>query len=363
MTRSEEQRLDVDVARPRKSDDAQIRQCAGSPGTLLATCPKQMRQVTRYAAPFVVLAMIAFSQNATFRTTAPNVLVPTTVTDAKGMYIDGLSADDFVLLDNGVPQRIRLDTADSTTIPLAVVFCVQADDVAMAAILKIRKAGAVIQPLIMGERGHAAVVTYASKPTLAQDFASDPEEITRAFRNIVSEDERSAAMLDAVAESATLLAMRPPNERRILVVIGESRDRGSKTRIDDVLKLIERQSITVFPVVYSAYVTPFTTKGSDLPPPSGGGGGLIPMVTETARLAKINAASALAGASGGRKMTFATLHSLEKILGRVGEELHSQYLLSYAPETGQYGYHTVVVKLRDRPTAVVRNRPGYWSEP
>src|ERR1700680_1106287 len=122
------------------------------------------------------LIAAALSQDITFHATVPAVLVPVTVTDSRGKYIDGLSAEDFLLLDNGAPQRVRMDTADTTTIPLAIVFAVQADDAATAAILKIRKIGSTIQPLITGERGHAAVLMYGSKASLVQDFTSDPEE-------------------------------------------------------------------------------------------------------------------------------------------------------------------------------------------
>src|ERR1051326_3812641 len=304
------------------------------------------------------LFAIAFAQDATFRATVPEVLVPATVTDSKGKYIDGLSARDFILLDNGTPQQIRLDTADAATVPLAVLFVVQADEAATAAVLKIRKVGSTIQPLITGERGHAAVLSYGLKPSLVQDFTSDPEEITRAFKAIKSENDGAAAMLDAVAEGATLLVLRPSNERRIIVVVGETRDRGSKTKLTELLKFIERGSITVFSVVYSAYLTPFTTKAGELPPPEGGPN-FLEAIT---RLGKTNAAAALADASGGRKLSFATLRSLERIMGHVGEELHSQYLLSYTPPRGQPGFHTVTVKLREQPGAIVRNRPGYWSD-
>ena len=215
---------------------------------------------------------IALSQDATFHTTVPAVLVPATVVDSKGRYIDSLSAEDFTVLDNGIEQRVRLDTADNTTIPLAVVFAIQADDVATAAILKIRKIGSTIQPLITGERGHAAVLTYGSKVTLVEDFTSDLEDLSRAFAGIKPEDDRAAPMLDAVANAVSMLHFRPANERRIVVVIGESRDRGSKATLDEVVKLVQRESVTVFSAVYSAYLTPFTTKARDLPAPNGQGG-------------------------------------------------------------------------------------------
>jgi VWFA-related protein len=309
----------------------------------------------------VLLICLLPAQDPIFRTTVPTVLVPATVTDKKNHYINGLSAADFTVLDNGAPQTIRLDTADTTTVPIAIVFAVQADDVAATAILKIRKIGSAIQPFITGERGRAAVLTYGSKTTLVQDFTSDAEEISRAFAVIEPENERGAAMLDAVSESVATLSRRAPNERHIVVVVGESRDRGSKSKIEDVVKLVQRQSVTVFPVVYSAYVTPFTTKGSDMPPPSDQGG-LLDVFTELGRKGKVNAAAVLAGDSGGRKLSFATLRSLERAIGQVGEELHSQYLLSYTAPRGQPGLHRIEVKLRDRPDAVIRARPAYWSD-
>src|SRR5258708_25593957 len=176
--------------------------------------------------------------------------------------MSGLAAECLIVLDSGEPQTIRVDSADATTIPIAIVFAVQADDVAATAILKIRKIGSLIQPLITGERGRAAVVAYGSKAALVQDFTTDPEEIARAFAAIEAEDGRAAAMLDAVSEGVAMLSQRPANERRIVVVIGESPDRGSKAKIEEVGKLVQRQSGTVFPAVYSADVTPFPTKRS-----------------------------------------------------------------------------------------------------
>src|SRR5271165_1084272 len=277
-----------------------------------------------------VVACTALAQDATFHTTVPAVIAPTTVTDHKGKYVNGLTADDFVVLDNGVAQAIRLDTTDVTNIPIALVFAIQTDDAAAAAIQKIHKIGPMIQPLITGEAGHVAIVSYGSNVGLEQDFTSNPDEIKQAFLNVKVESDRRAPLLDAVSNAVSMLHLRPLNERRIVIVVGETRDRGSKTKIADVLKMIQRESVTVFALSYSAYLTPFTTKASELPPPEHQGD-IIEIITEMGRMAKTNGAIALAGNSGGEKMSFLTLHSLERLIGRVGEELHSQYLLSYTP--------------------------------
>jgi VWFA-related protein len=323
-------------------------------------CPTATVRELKSALIFVV-AFVALAQDATFHTTVPAVIAPTTVTDHKGKYVNGLTADDFSVLDNGVPQTIRLDTTDVTNIPIAMVFAVQTDDAAASAIQKIHKIGPMIQPLITGEAGHVAVVSYGSKVGLEQDFTSDPEEITRAFLNIKAESDRRAPMLDAVSNAVSMLHLRPSNERRIVVVVGETRDRGSKTKVADVLKMIQRESVTVFSLTYSAYLTPFTTKASELPPPEHQGD-IIEIVTEMGRMAKTNGAIALAENSGGQKLSFVTLHSLEKLIGHVGEELHSQYLLSYTPPSRESGFHTISVRLRDRSGLLVRSRPGYWVD-
>ena len=46
---------------------------------------------------------------AQFKSDVPLVVAPTTVTDAKGSFVDGLSPQDLTLYDNNVPQAIRMD--------------------------------------------------------------------------------------------------------------------------------------------------------------------------------------------------------------------------------------------------------------
>jgi len=52
---------------------------------------------------------------------------------------------------------------------------------------------------------------------------------------------------------------------------------------------------------------------------------------------------------------------LEQAISRIGEELHSQYLLSFSPAVREEGaFHEIEVKIRDRTDVTVRTRPGYW---
>lgn len=305
----------------------------------------------------------AFAQDVTFRATVPVVLVPVTVTDGKGRYVDGLGVTDFELLDNGLRRQIQLDTAESISAPVALVVAVQANDISATALLKIRKTGSMIQPLITGERGRAAILTYGEKLHMVQDFTGDAQKIIEGFQNFRPEDSRSAHLLDAVSEAAQMLGRRPKGERRILLVIGESKDRGSESNLSDVILSLQRLGITAFPSTYSPWKTPFTTKASELPPPSGASMDLLAGLSELVRLGKVNAAEVLARESGGRVLSFATLHALEHVLTHVGEEIHSQYLISAPAMTEPQGFHKIEVSVRTRPGTQIHARPGYWVVP
>jgi hypothetical protein len=68
----------------------------------------------------------------------------------------------------------------------------------------------------------------------------------------------------------------------------------------------------------------------------------------------------LAASTGGRKVSFATLRGLEGVLTSLGEELHSQYILTYTSRRKEAGFHRIRVEVPGVEAAVVRARAGYW---
>lgn len=145
-------------------------------------------------------------------------------------------------------------------------------------------------------------------------------------------------------------------------VIGETRDRGSESKLGDLLNKLQRAGTTIYTLNYSAWLTPFTAKPGDYTPPNGGDANYAAAFTEIARLGKKNTVEALTRATGGRRIGFETQSKLENDLIGVGGEIHSRYLISFTPEQGERpSFHKVEVKVRDRPDAIVKARPGYWT--
>ncbi|MGD0618377.1 MAG: hypothetical protein ABSB67_12025, partial [Bryobacteraceae bacterium] len=85
-----------------------------------------------------------------------------------------------------------------------------------------------------------------------QDFTSDPNAIADAFERL---DSGSAApsgrMLDAVEMAAKMFAGSKANSRRVLLIISESRDRGSKIKLDRAVELVQQVGIVVYAATYS----------------------------------------------------------------------------------------------------------------
>ncbi len=304
-----------------------------------------------------------WAQEPTIRTNVPLVLVPVSVTDAKGKSIDGLHADDFILYDDNVPQRgVRMDTADTVLAPVAVAIAIQSSGISEPALASIHRVGGMIQPLVAGDRGQAAVLTYDGEVRVLQEFTRDAGLINGAFEIVEPRTIKTARMLDAVMQGVRLLETRPQNYRRLLIVLGESRDRGSKAKLDQAVEAAERAGVAIYPLTYSAQKTAWTARPSDAPalPEEPDYTGAI---LELGRLATPNAAEVFAKSTGGRHLSFTRLQGLEDSITKLGEEVHSQYLLSFVPaESKNKGYHRISVDVRTRGDAVVRARPGYWAQ-
>jgi VWFA-related protein len=321
--------------------------------------------------PFIVLRLVLVTcalsvalpaQDTPIKANAHLVLVPATVTDKKGLLIDGLAVDDFIVTDDGVRQKVHLDTSDTVLAPVSLVVLIQSSGISYPALQRIKLVGAMVQPVLIGTRGQAAVIAYDTDVRTFQEFTSDGGKIRAAFENIETRTIRRAKLIDASIEGMKMLATRPENYRRIMIVLGESRDRGSKHKLAEAIEMAQRAGVVIYSITYSAQGEAWSSS-SENAPPLPGDADYLGALGELARLGKTNDADAFARATGGRHLSFLKLGSLETVMSRTGEEIHSQYLLSFVPqETKNTGLHHVAVTVGRFPDAVVRARPGYWPE-
>ncbi len=303
----------------------------------------------------------ARAQEPTFKSQSPLVIVPVTVSSKNGERVWGLKDSDFQLLDNGRVRQVTVEPWGTYQSHVALVVVIQTSTIAKAALLKVKKMAAMLDN-ITGEGGEVAVITVDNEVKTRLDFATHWEPIQETFEKLYAGGGRTGRILDGVEAAISLLAKKPPGQRRLVLLLSEARDRGSAAKASDVLTHAEQQNVTIYTASYSAYVTPFTTKATELQPAAAGGLDILALFTEVAHATKQNVGKALADYTGGRNLSFETLHRLEDDLTEIGKEVHSQYQLSFVPasETNAV-YHQLTVMIKDHPDALVRARPGYWS--
>jgi VWFA-related protein len=341
---------------------------------------------------FAVVVTLA-AQDLQFGIQSRLVLVPVNVTDATERTVDGLGPKDFIVLDNGRLQKVTVDTVATGVAPIALVVAVQTSGISKPVLEKVHKIGAMIQPLVTGERGCAGVVSFAERIGWIQECTNNEDALAHAFEQVRPGEAKSAHMLDAVEQSIQRLRQHS-NSRRVLLLISESRDRGSETALDQVVVAAQTAGVTVYAATYSAFKTAFTTKSSataepQMPkvpktpseqtgtlsggPPHCGPFGctdppmpsteqrvdILSGIGELVRLGKANNMQALTKGTGGVTFPFTRLKGLEEAIQKLGTELQSQYVLSFTPEDRTGGYHTLEVRVTGGDFRV-RARPGYW---
>jgi hypothetical protein len=135
----------------------------------------------RLATAVVVLTCPCWAQ---FKSTVPLVVAPTTVTDSKGHHVDGLTADDLVLYDNNVPQKIQMDW---TTYPIDPVVAVQTSENSGAVVDKLGGAGILFSQLLAADAGETAVISFSDEVKVHQDFTGNPDPVSHSLRMLRKE--------------------------------------------------------------------------------------------------------------------------------------------------------------------------------
>lgn len=348
---------------------------------------------TTWLLPLIGAALVAQGQQSSenpppFRVTTERVVAPVTVFDRNGSYVNGIEPNQFHLFDNNKEQNIEVDIAYQ---PISLVVAIQANSHVEGILPQVKRIGNLIAPLVIGDQGEAAVIAYDSRIRTLQQFTSNADLITKAIRNI-EPGSTSNRMIDAVVEGARLLDKRPANRRRIMLLIGETRDLASEGRAREALIDLQLSNIVFYSVDMSRLLTtlsappvqprPDNRQPASFPMPGGipatptsieqtyGINGpradFIPLMVELLKdvkaIFKDNPVELFTKGTGGNEFPFYRQRGLEEAVSKIGEELHSQYLISYSPSNKlEGGFHYITVEVTGHSEIKkIQTRPGYW---
>jgi len=276
---------------------------------------------------------------AVFSAETALVNVAVTVEDAKGRPIEGLTARDFVLSEDGRKQKIdmcaRMGEAGggrSTTLDVALM--VDTSD-SMLETLR-RSQDAAVRFLTTLPNAQELIVVFFEQTQRVERF--DRENPGALFERVRTLPEGgNTALRDAIVFS--LRTLGTSNGRSALVLLTDGVDTVSATEPLALEKAVQSTAVTIYPVAYPA------SPDGDGPDPGAA-------LRELSRLAQI---------SGGRLFTLPNEQALPGVLDEIVADLRTQYVLGFSPETsGAPGrLRKISVKVPGRGKVVVRHRVGY----
>ena len=283
------------------------------------------------------------------------VLVPTLVEKSSGSVVYGLQPQDFALFDNGVPQKVHVDE-DLDSQPVSLVICVQRGRDAALEFDKFARLGPLLQLFLGDGQGEAALVAFDSRPVFLSGFDRDTTYVQQQLSNLPPGD-GGAAILDAVGYSVNLLAQRPDDHRRVLLLISETRDHGSRhVTIPELVERIGESNTLVLSLAFSPGKAELLEWGKGNP-----SGDLLAPFEMIVNAMRKNAPKTLAGMSGGEYASFNLDKAFENGVAEEAKHAHNRYLLSFRPTDPTPGLHSIEVKLTQDYGAHVVARSSYWA--
>lgn len=325
---------------------------------------------------------VAAQSPTTLRVDVRLVSVVATVTDSAGKFVPGLSAEDFTVLEDGVPQKIAHFTQDQD-VPVSMGILL---DTSGSMTTKMRTATAAVDRFInyVHAEDDIFLMTFARDIVIEQDFTSDRRKLSQAVNSLHVGG--STVLYDALKHAIDKVKSGA-HDKRALLLISDGMDAGSRrSNLQTLLQAIRSAEVLVYGLgtAQTVYANPVEHVPFTLPTPSStsrGPGAIVNARTASGRRGaqpsgmvngvNMGVLNQFAESSGGEAFLLASTFiddgssEIDKVLTNIADELRSQYTLGYYPsqtDTAADGkFHTIKITTRNGYT--VRARTGYQVLP
>jgi Ca-activated chloride channel family protein len=184
------------------------------------------------------------------------VIVPVTVTDEKGRFVNDLDEKDFSIFDEGKQQKIQFFTRERNQ-PVVVGFLMDISNSSRLHWKNYQDAAVeLVQNLVPGDKPKYSgyLISYSNEAELVVNTTSDPEPMVQKLEKL--KPTGGAALFDAIYMACTsrkLIDGEPIEPRRILVVIGDGHDNSSKKTLNEAIEIAQRNLVTIYGVSTVAF--------------------------------------------------------------------------------------------------------------
>jgi Ca-activated chloride channel family protein len=296
-----------------------------------------MRRLILVTAGIIAAASIYAAAQSHFSTRSDLVVLNVAVTNDKGGFISGLTADAFHVLEDGQPQKVSFFSEQDAPATIGLLIdasgsMLENRDRVIAGVTEFAKASHPhdeFLPLVFNEHVIAVLPT-------TQRFTSDPAELRDALTHNLGARGRTA-FHDALAHAIEALG-HGRHERKALIVLSDGGDNESRLTFDRAFEKVLGSNV----VVYS-----------------------IALVDPLALDRNPKALRRLADGTGGLAFQPRRASVVGQVFQSIAHDIRSRYTLAYEPpekaSDGHLRHVRVVLETPGRSGLKVRTRTGYVS--
>ncbi|MEO7653815.1 MAG: VWA domain-containing protein [Bryobacteraceae bacterium] len=292
------------------------------------------------AISFYCLSSISAAQDeATFRVDVSLVRILATVKDAGGRLIGSLDKDDFLIRDNGAPQKVTVFERQ-TEQPLRIALLIDnSGSTGKDLKYELDSVNRFLRALFAEGNSKDSIALYSFNYEVREltRFTRNHSQLDHALRSLKSE--AGTSLYDAIYFASR--ALEKSDGRKVIVVVT---DGGDTTSVKDFHAALQAAHLADA-VIYSVLVMPITNDAGR-------------------NIGGENALTTLGERTGGRVFLPRLGAAMDMAFSDILKELRTQYLLGFYPKDvplTKNRFHELTIGVRN-PDLRVSARNGYYGE-
>jgi VWFA-related protein len=251
------------------------------------------------------------------------------ILDKNHQFVPGLKAQNFLVLEDGVEQKV--DTVRMAQTPITAVMLLEFAANSWYAINDMQNAAVSFFRSLRPD-DYVAVMTYDLRTHILSDFTNNQQLIAQSLMSLTIPTFSDTDMFDALYETLDRTSRIPG--RKYIILIGTGRDTFSKLTLDKMLaKVKATPNVTIFTIGTGALLHQFDSGG----------------VRELDYLQAQNQLKTFASMTGGLSFSPLFQGELAEDFAQINNSIRNQYVLTYRPSNTKNdgSYRKVKVLLVD----------------
>jgi Ca-activated chloride channel family protein len=281
------------------------------------------------------------AQQTTFRSGVDLVALSVVVTDGRDKFVSGLSAEDFIVAEDGVPQQVAFFSASAAPMDLALLLDTSASMIDKMNIVHEAATG-FVSSAKPGDR--VMIVDFKDSVRVLHPLDEDLDGARAAIRTTSARGGTALynALYMSLKDMVKLRRTKGEIRRQAILVLTDGDDTSSLVGFDDVMDVAKNSGIAIYTITLRTEPQRLLVYDRRTP------------------VAGDFAMRALAQETGARSFFPSAAAELAGVYGIIADELASQYSIGYMSTNirrdGAYRHVTVRVT---QPGIRTRTRTGY----